>query len=106
MSCVTSASIVVLINGEPSSFFRIERGLRQGCPLSPLLFILTMEGLSLLLKKSQAEGKITGIKVSRLVKIIHLLFADDVLIMTKDNLQEWHEINDLLNFFAQPLAFI
>jgi hypothetical protein len=73
---------------------------RQGCPLSLLLFILVMEGLSLLLKKIQAEGRITGIKVSRLVKILHLLFVDDVLIMTNASLLEWREISRLLKIFS------
>jgi len=90
----------VLINGEPSPFFHSSRGLRQGFPLSPLLFILVMEGLSLLLKKIQSEGKITGIKVSRLVKILHLLFADDVLIMTSGSPLEWKEIDKLLQIFC------
>jgi hypothetical protein len=57
MSCVSSSSFVVLINGEATNFFRSGRGLRQGCPLSPLLFILVLEGLSLLLKESKATGK-------------------------------------------------
>jgi hypothetical protein len=100
MSCVTSANFVVLVNDEPSSFFHSGRGLRQGCPLSPLLFIMVMEGLSLLLKKIQAEGRITGIKVSRLVKILHLLFVDDVLIMTNDSQLEWREIYGLLKIFC------
>jgi hypothetical protein len=46
-----------------------------------------MEGFSLLLKKIQVEGKLTGVKVSRLVKILHLFFVNDVLIMTKATLQ-------------------
>jgi hypothetical protein len=50
-----------------------------------MLFILDMEGLSMLLKLGQAEGKITGIKVTRTIKILHLLFVDDVLIMTNDS---------------------
>jgi hypothetical protein len=100
MSCVISASFAVLINGETSPFFQSGRGLRQGCPLSPLLFILVMEGLSLLLKKGQVEGKLSGVKVSRIVKILHLFFVDDVLIMTKASIQEWKEINDLLKIFC------
>jgi hypothetical protein len=96
MGCITSANFAVLVNGEPSTFFHSGRGLRQGCPLSPLLFILAMEGLSLLLKKSQADGKLTGIKVSRLVKILHLFFVDDVLIMTSATLTEWTAISDIL----------
>jgi hypothetical protein len=83
MSCVTSSSFVVLLNGEVTKFFRSGRGLRQGFPLSPLLFILVMEGLSLLMKSSIGEGNLSGIKVSRMIKILHLLFVDDVLIMTK-----------------------
>ena len=49
MGCVSSATFAVLINGTPSNFFPASRGIRQGCPLSPLLFILVIEGLSLLI---------------------------------------------------------
>jgi mannosylglycoprotein endo-beta-mannosidase len=100
MSGVTSANFSVLVNGEPSPFFRSGKGLRQGCPLSPLLFILAMEGLSLLLKQKQIEGKTTGIKVFRVVNILHLLFIDDILIMTNGSTQEWIEINNLLKTFC------
>jgi hypothetical protein len=100
MSCVTSASFAVLINGEASEFFRSGRGLRQGCPLSPLLFILAMEGLSLLLKQSFEDGHISGIKVSNLTRILHLLFVDDVLILSKASIMEWQEINRLISLFC------
>jgi hypothetical protein len=65
MSCVDSTTFSILINGEATGFFKGGRGLRQGCPLSPLLFILVMEALSILLKESQREGKLSGIQVSR-----------------------------------------
>jgi hypothetical protein len=100
MSCVDNANLAILVNGESSSFFHMGRGLRQGCPLSPLLFILAMEALSLLLKSTQAEDKISGIKVSRTLKILHLLFVDDVLIMTKGTPQEWIEIKEILHNFC------
>jgi hypothetical protein len=60
MSYVVNSSFSVLINGEASSFFQCEHGLRQGCPLSPLLFILFMESFNLLLKKDKGEGSLTG----------------------------------------------
>jgi hypothetical protein len=101
MSCVTSPSFVVLINGEATKFFKSGRGLRQGCPLSPLLFILVMETLSLLLKKGKVENKISGVKVSRLVNILHLFFVDDVLIMSNVDLNEWKEILDCILLFCK-----
>jgi hypothetical protein len=100
MSCVVSTSFAILINGEATYFFKSGRGLRQGCPLSPLLFILVMEGLSLLLKESQREGKLAGINVSRTIKILHILFVDDVIIMTNATLQEWWEIDKILKSFC------
>lgn len=46
MNCITYVSFVILINCVVSPFFRLERRLRKGCPLSPLLFLLVAEGLS------------------------------------------------------------
>jgi hypothetical protein len=100
MSCVVSSSFAVLINGEATSFFTSERGLRQGCPLSPLLFILVMECISLLLKKGQVEGLLSGVKVSRIIKILHLIFVDDVLIMSKAVVEEWQVIKSILESFC------
>jgi hypothetical protein len=105
MGCVTSTSLAILINGEATNFINNGRGLRQGCPLSPLLFILVMEGLSLSLKKSHSEGKLTGIKVSRMVRILHLLFVDDVIIMSNASIIEWKEIHALLNAFCDASRF-
>lgn len=100
MGCVSSTTFAVLINGESSDFFISGRGLRQGCLLSPLLFTLVMEGLSLAFKNKQREGLLTGINVSRVVRILHLLFADDLLILNKASLSEWQVIKDLLTIFC------
>jgi hypothetical protein len=106
MGCITSTTYVVLINGEPIEFFNGGRGLRQGCLLSPLLFILIMEGLSLALKKMQEEGLVTGIKVTRLLWVLHLLFVDDILIMTNDSVNEWSEIHRLLVIFFNAIGLM
>jgi hypothetical protein len=100
MSCVTSATFVVLINGEATSFFKSERGLRQGCPLSLYLFIMIMEGLSLLLTKNVSDHQISGIKVSKFINLLHLIFVDDVLLMSKATPSEWNVILKLLQIFC------
>jgi hypothetical protein len=60
-----------------------------------------MEGLSLLLKESKRDGKLMGVKVSIIIKILHLFFVDDVLIMTRATLQEWMEVDRLIKIFCK-----
>jgi hypothetical protein len=62
-----------------------------------------MESMSLLLKSGQVEGKISRIKMSRTIKVLHIIFADDVLIMTNDSIQEWKEINEILKIFCSTM---
>lgn len=61
--------------------FNLSRGLRQGDPLSPYLFLMVAEGLSCMIKKAEERGELNGVKVCREAPIIsHLLFTDDPLI--------------------------
>lgn len=64
MGCITNVNYAVLINGVATALFKGQRGLRQGCPLSPLLFLLVEEGLSQLIQKAKREGKIKGLEVA------------------------------------------
>ena len=77
MMCVSTVTFIVLVNGLKVGPIFLGRGLRQGNPLSPHLFILCAEGLSSLIEAAGNREEIHGCKVSRGAPIIsHLFFAD------------------------------
>lgn len=79
-SCISSVSYQVMLNGEPKGSISPSRGIRQGDPLSPFLFIILTESLISQLQGAEREGRITGLKIARgSPPISHLLFADDSL---------------------------
>ncbi|XP_031090853.1 uncharacterized protein LOC115995843 [Ipomoea triloba] len=73
MLCVSTVSYSFLINGSPSADVVPSRGLRQGDPLSPYLFIICAEGISLLLQKAQADGSIRGANAQEAGAVKHCL---------------------------------
>lgn len=93
MKCVTSVTFSVRVNGSFSSSFTPSRGIRQGDPISPYLFLLCAEGLTCMLKNSGPAYISRGVRVSRHAPwISHLLFADDSLIFMRHlcgGRQEW-----------------
>lgn len=75
--CLSTTSFVVLINGGPSLFLKAFRGLRQGDPLSLLLFVIVMEVLSDLLVKVKDLKLLRGVTVGRgdsMVEMSNLFF--------------------------------
>lgn len=81
MACVTSVRYSVNFNGTLLDSFAPSRGLRQGDPLSPFLFLFVADGLSALLRKNVDSRDITPVRVCRGAPgISHLLFADDTLL--------------------------
>jgi exonuclease III len=100
MECVTTPTYSILINGIPQGFIKPSRGIRQGDPLSPYLFLLCAEGLSGLLRKAERENKIHGVAASRYgPKISHLLFADDSLLLSKASVEECQNILRILDIY-------
>lgn len=82
MNYLSSSKLSIVVNGRPLSSFKISRGLRQGCPLAPCLFLIRSEELSTLLKHHAESGSLKGIKCARSSPIIsHLFFADDSIIL-------------------------
>jgi hypothetical protein len=87
MACVTSVTYSVRFNSQMTDSFIPTRGIRQGDPLSPYLFLLCAEGLSSCLLHEEEVGGIEGVKVCRNApSVSHLLFADDSLILMKADL--------------------
>ena len=80
MQCVSTVTYSFLINGSPRGKVTPSRGIRQGDPLSPYLFILCGEVLSGLCNRAQEEGSLKGISIARgSPRLNHLLFADDTM---------------------------
>ncbi|GJV00654.1 RNA-directed DNA polymerase, eukaryota [Tanacetum coccineum] len=86
--CLNSAMGSVLVNGSPTSEFQFHKGLKQGDPLSPFLFILIMESLHLSFSKVTNAGLFSGIPIDSSLTLSHLFFADDAIFVGK-----WDSLN-------------
>jgi hypothetical protein len=97
MSCVRSVKYSVLVNGNAVGYIRPSRGIRQGGPISPYLFLICAEALNSLLKHAKNTGAISIVPTSRRdPKLSHLFFAVDSLIFYKANQVEWRRIMRIL----------
>ncbi|KAK1308804.1 hypothetical protein QJS10_CPA09g00704 [Acorus calamus] len=87
--CVMKVRLAVLVNGSPTDWFSMERGLRQGDPLSPYLFVLVAEVISAMIRQEQELGKLVGYIPDVRIQsqtgrkgIAHILYADDLLLVS------------------------
>ncbi|GJW24668.1 RNA-directed DNA polymerase, eukaryota [Tanacetum coccineum] len=87
-SCLRSSRGSILINGSPTKEFQFFRGLKQGDPLSPFLFILVMESLHISFQRVVDAGLFNGINLSSTVNLSHLFYADDAIFIG-----QWNELN-------------
>ena len=95
--CINFVSYFILVNREPHGDIKPTRGLRQGDPLSPYLFLLVSEGLNGLIQQAVAVGDIRGFSFCRNgPRISHLFFADDTLFFFRVELREVQIIQNLL----------
>lgn len=101
LKCVTTVEFSILLEEEEIGPIHPHRGLRQGDPLSPYLFIMVAEGLSLMIKEQEKRGLVHGISIAkRAPEISHLLFADDSFIFFKANTEESLRLKQLLDDYA------
>ena len=102
MTCVSTVCYSVHFNGVPSHSFSPSRGLRQGDPLSPYLFLLVVDGLSSLLRRYESVGQIGGLKICRHApSITHLLFVDDSLLFFRVNQVQATVVKHTLTIFER-----
>ncbi|KAL5555562.1 hypothetical protein UlMin_037798 [Ulmus minor] len=100
-TCCSSVTMNVMINGAVFQSFRPARGLRQGDPLSPYLFILCMEILSRLINSKVDNLLIQGFKLARGVPSLqHLFFADDIFLFGKATTFEATQFKCCLDTFC------
>ncbi|KAK1318896.1 hypothetical protein QJS10_CPB04g01152 [Acorus calamus] len=98
--CIETPKYSVLINGSPNGFFGATCGLRQGDPISPLLFVLVMEAFTYQIDRSIMEGRIEPYLKGR-VQISHLIFADDLILFSNGSPNSARGINSLFRDFAE-----
>lgn len=100
MLCVTTVSYSISFQGSTIGPIVPKRSLRQDDPLSPYLFLLCVEGLSLALKSAAENGRIRGYSISHSAPLVtHLLFADDSFLFFKATSSESQSIKEVLNSY-------
>lgn len=97
MQCISTVSYAFLLNGAAQGKVIPNRGIRQGDPLSPYLFILCSEVLSGLCKAAQKDGSLQGIRVAKgSPRINHLLFADDTMFFCRSDKESCQKLMSIL----------
>ena len=100
MKCITTISYSVIINGAVHGCIFPTRGLRQGDPLSPYLFLLCADGFSSLIKDAARNQSLSRISIYRGCPMVtHLFFADDSLLSCRANDQECHKLIEILELY-------
>ncbi|GLT27442.1 hypothetical protein SLA2020_024390 [Shorea laevis] len=102
MSCISSTNISILVNGDKTEPFSPSRGIRQGDPLSPYIFILCLEFLSIKISADMAFGLWKGSKAGKSGPILsHLFFADDLIFVGKASRENCQYLKGVLDFFCK-----
>ena len=101
MICVRSVTHKVRFNNQETDSFTTARGLRQGDPLSPYLFLICAEGLSSLLAHREEVRGMEGVRVCiNAPSVSHLLFSDDSLILMKAKMKNATSLRQVLDQYC------
>lgn len=100
--CMSSSRVTILVNGSGSGFIKPTRGLRQGNPLSPYLFIIAIEFLTKRINVAIQRGMLKGIKLAKQAPVLsHALYADDLVILGQASGTEVMDLEAIFDAFAQ-----
>lgn len=100
--CISSALFSILVNGNPTRYIMPKRGLRQGNPLSPYLFLLYTEGFSMLIRNGLERCVFHGYRVTPIgILISHLFFADDSIMIGNALVEEAQGVVEVLQVYAK-----
>ncbi|XP_026378204.1 uncharacterized protein LOC113272606 [Papaver somniferum] len=95
--CLSNARFSMAINGTASNMFISTKGLKQGDPMYPFLFILIVEVLSVMIKRAASLNLISGFKPSsEAFEINHLQFANDLIVFLDDNTEQVNNLKNIL----------
>lgn len=98
--CISTAAFSVSVNGSLEGFFTSARGIRQGCSLSPYLYVILNNVISKLLNQAAEAGVFSYHPQCEEVKLTHLCFADDILVFTKGTTESLLGILETMKRFA------
>lgn len=98
--CISTASFSVAVNGSLEGFFTSARGIRQGCSLSPYLYVIMNNVLSKMLNETAATGAFEYHPQCSAVNLTHLCFVDDILVFTDAYVQSLEGVLQVMNQFA------
>ena len=101
MSSLSFVSFALLINGVASTFFKYGWGLRQGCPLAPLVFLIVVEGLGRALLFSKDSGIYHGISFGNDIVLTHVMFVDDIVMINDGTEQSLSTLYEILLIFSK-----
>lgn len=99
--CISTTSFSVVVNGELHGFFKGKKGLRQGDPISSLLFVLAMDVLSKMLDEGVLNKRFKPHPSCEAPLITHLSFTDDVLVFFDGSQESLMGILEILEEFKQ-----
>ena len=99
---VSGGSVGIEINDDIGHYFQTKKGLRQGDPMSPILFNIMVDMLSILIKRAKNDGQIKGVIPHLLEDGLSILqYADDTIIFMDHDLEQAKNMKLLLSVFEQ-----